>query len=83
MNELRQVLEAKFPALDFCMAYGSGVFKQKDHDASSSMIDLVFAVKDPLKWHTENLIRNPEHYSFLRYFGANAITSFQVLLISN
>ncbi|KAJ0407581.1 hypothetical protein ATCC90586_006224 [Pythium insidiosum] len=75
---LRAALDDAFPAVQFAMAYGSGVFKQKNHDSSTSMIDLVFAVDDPLAWHTENLARNASHYSFLQYFGADAITRVQV-----
>jgi translocator assembly and maintenance protein 41 len=37
------------------------------------MVDLLFAVEDPLVWHTENLQRNPSHYSFLKHFGASSI----------
>ena len=29
------------------------------------MIDLVFAVDDPLQWHQQNLERNRDHYSWL------------------
>ncbi|GLE02071.1 hypothetical protein PINS_up010909 [Pythium insidiosum] len=76
-DALRAALDAAFPPMQFAMAYGSGVFKQKNHDSSTSMIDLVFAVDDPLAWHTENLVRNASHYSFLKYFGAGAITRVQ------
>lgn len=27
------------------------------------MVDMIFAVKDPERWHSENLIRNPSHYT--------------------
>ncbi|GMF11451.1 unnamed protein product [Phytophthora lilii] len=59
------------------MAYGSGVFQQKNHDASASMVDLVFAVDDPCVWHAQNLERNPQHYSVLKYLGAANVTAFQ------
>jgi hypothetical protein len=36
---LTQALDASFPRMAFAMAYGSGVFQQKNHDASTSMID--------------------------------------------
>ncbi|RLN72492.1 hypothetical protein BBJ28_00004553 [Nothophytophthora sp. Chile5] len=77
---LTQALDATFPRVAFTMAYGSGVFQQKNHDASASMVDLVFAVEDPLAWHEENLARNPEHYSFLKYLGAANVAAFQVPL---
>jgi hypothetical protein len=75
---LTQALDASFPRMAFAMAYGSGVFQQKNHDASTSMIDLVFAVDDPVAWHEENIARNPHHYSFLRFLGAANVASFQV-----
>uniref|UniRef100_M4BXI2 Phosphatidate cytidylyltransferase, mitochondrial n=1 Tax=Hyaloperonospora arabidopsidis (strain Emoy2) TaxID=559515 RepID=M4BXI2_HYAAE len=59
------------------MAYGSGVFQQKNHNASASMVDLVFAVDDPLAWHDQNLARNPHHYSVLKYLGAANVAAFQ------
>lgn len=74
---LQSALEAAFPRVQSCMAYGSSVFTQKDHDSSSSLIDLVFEAQDPAAWHAANLERNPSHYSFLKYFGANAIADFQ------
>ncbi|TMW69317.1 hypothetical protein Poli38472_001473 [Pythium oligandrum] len=74
---LRTALDAAFPPVQFAMAYGSGVFAQKNHDASTSMIDLVFAVDDPKQWHAANLERNAGHYSFLKWFGADTITAVQ------
>ncbi len=41
------------------------------------MLDLVFAVEDPLEWHKENLQRNGHHYSFLKHFGPNTIVKLQ------
>lgn len=74
---LQSSLEAAFPRVQSCMAYGSSVFTQKNHDSSSSLIDLVFEVQDPVAWHAANLERNPSHYSFLKLFGASAIADFQ------
>lgn len=42
------------------------------HAAASSnnnMLDLIFAVPDPLAFHRENMTRNPSHYSGLRWFA--------------
>ena len=36
-------------------------------DPSSNMLDLIFAVADPLAFHCDNMARNPSHYSFLRW----------------
>ncbi|KAG7397522.1 Phosphatidate cytidylyltransferase, mitochondrial [Phytophthora boehmeriae] len=74
---LTQALDATFPSVAFTMAYGSGVFQQKNHDASDSMVDLVFAVDDPQAWHEQNLARNPHHYSFLKFLGAANVAAFQ------
>ncbi|EGZ13450.1 hypothetical protein PHYSODRAFT_460205, partial [Phytophthora sojae] len=74
---LTQALDASFPRVAFIMAYGSGVFQQKNHDASASMVDLVFAVDDPRAWHAQNLERNPQHYSVLKYLGAANVAAFQ------
>ncbi|KAL4111379.1 hypothetical protein PRIC1_003059 [Phytophthora ramorum] len=74
---LTQALDATFPRVAFTMAYGSGVFQQKNHDASGSMVDLVFAVDDPQAWHELNIARNPQHYSVLKYLGAANIAAFQ------
>lgn len=78
---LDQALRETFPAVQFSMAYGSGVFAQRDHDASTSLLDLVFAVDDPVAWHEANLARNAHHYSFLQYLGAQGIADFQVRIM--
>lgn len=41
------------------------------------MLDLIFAVDDPLEWHQDNLQWNSHHYSFLRHFGPDAIVKLQ------
>lgn len=43
----------------------------------SNMLDFVFAVDDPITWHTMNLIENRKHYSFLKYLGPKYISSIQ------
>jgi mitochondrial translocator assembly and maintenance protein 41 len=48
-----------FPSVQHAFAYGSGVFKQpglysddtKQHEGP--MVDLIFAVDDPIAWHNE------------------------------
>lgn len=42
------------------------------------MVDLLLCVDDPVVWHEENLRRNPEHYSFLRWMGAGTIARVQM-----
>ena len=41
------------------------------------MIDYLFVVDDPVAWHEENVARNDHHYSFLKHFGANALSVIQ------
>jgi translocator assembly and maintenance protein 41 len=41
------------------------------------MRDFVFAVKDPLQWHTENLLLNRSHYSAIALFGSRYIAHLQ------
>lgn len=69
---------AKFPQdFTFCFAYGSGVKKQLQDKEKQNMIDLIFAVKDPISWHESNLSMNSSHYSGLKYFGHEFIARFQ------
>ncbi|XP_026076518.1 phosphatidate cytidylyltransferase, mitochondrial isoform X2 [Carassius auratus] len=73
----RRVL-SRFPQ-DFSLAfaYGSAVFRQTGAQTEKNMLDFVFAVDDPVTWHTMNLIENRKHYSFLRYLGPKHISSIQ------
>lgn len=41
------------------------------------MLDFVFAVDDPVTWHTMNLMQNRKHYSFLKHLGPKQITTIQ------
>lgn len=76
----RRIL-AHFPQdISLAFAYGSGVFKQ--HGTSpgqmdKNMLDFVFAVDDPVTWHTLNLLQNRSHYSILKLLGPTKISSIQ------
>ena len=83
---LADMIGATFPDVEFAFGYGSGVFPQKGGGAqvlsaiksSAPMVDMVFAVKDPEAWHSQNLKMNPQHYALLpRVLGAGAITTVQ------
>lgn len=64
--------------ISFCFGYGSGVLSQgKAQINENTQIDLIFGVDDPIAWHHENLLRNPSHYSGIRYFGASRIAWIQ------
>lgn len=49
----------------------------KVRPSGGKMIDFIIVVDDSLSWHQENLAKNRSHYSFLKYFGARAITKIQ------
>ncbi|XP_015521900.1 phosphatidate cytidylyltransferase, mitochondrial [Neodiprion pinetum] len=69
----------EFPGnMKFCFAYGSGVMKQQSSDLSKNMLDLVFVVSDPSRWHKENMLLNPEHYAqLMRSLGPNSVAKIQ------
>ncbi|XP_015617649.1 uncharacterized protein [Oryza sativa Japonica Group] len=61
------------PPVDFCCAYGSTLLHARPE--ASSMVDYILGVPDPLQWHSENLERNPDHYSgWMARLGPGAIT---------
>ncbi|XP_058228863.1 phosphatidate cytidylyltransferase, mitochondrial isoform X2 [Hemibagrus wyckioides] len=76
----RRIL-SQFPQdISLAFAYGSGVFKQagaSQGQMRNNMLDFVFAVDDPITWHTMNLIDNRRHYSFLKYLGPRHISNIQ------
>lgn len=45
--------------------------------AQKNMLDFVFAVDDPVTWHTMNLLQNRKHYSILKLLGPAMISSIQ------
>jgi mitochondrial translocator assembly and maintenance protein 41 len=78
---LESVFSSPLKHIKMAFAYGSAVFKQLSSNGSSStdpaMIDLVLVVNDSLAFHKANLSANGSHYSFLKWFGAGAITRLQ------
>lgn len=64
---------SNLPPCTFSFAYGSAIIPQQNVVSSSRMIDLILAVDDPLRWHHENIKRNPMHYSFISMLGANVV----------
>ena len=47
------------------------------HADQGKMLDLVFAVRDSELWHEENMARNPEHYSALKWMGPKTVAHVQ------
>ncbi|KAK5872678.1 hypothetical protein PBY51_013356 [Eleginops maclovinus] len=76
----RRIL-SQFPQdISLAFAYGSGVFKQQGTDQGQmgkNMLDFVFAVDDPVTWHTMNLLQNRKHYSILKMLGPTTISAVQ------
>lgn len=76
----RRIL-SQFPQdISLAFAYGSGVFKQhgtSQGQMDKNMLDFVFAVDDPVTWHTLNLLQNRQHYSILKFLGPKKISSIQ------
>lgn len=69
----------KLPPVRYAFGYGSGVMKQANAKIGEQpMIDAILVVDNPIQWHRENLQRsNGNHYSFLRFMGANTIAKVQ------
>ena len=73
----------QFPETSFACAYGSAVMKQAGYNYYSKdpeklpMVDFIFAVKDPYRWHEMNIAMNPHHYSFVKSFGIPFIVNLQ------
>lgn len=83
---------SKFPPCSFGFAYGSGVKKQVGYDEmqtikkptlqnglqkTSVMIDLLFTVENSNKWHAQNMLKHPSHYSAMSIFGSSGISHYQ------
>jgi mitochondrial translocator assembly and maintenance protein 41 len=41
------------------------------------MIDLLFTVENPYQWHSQNMLKNPSHYSAMHLLGSNFVASYQ------
>uniref|UniRef100_A0A4W2ICZ9 Phosphatidate cytidylyltransferase, mitochondrial n=1 Tax=Bos indicus x Bos taurus TaxID=30522 RepID=A0A4W2ICZ9_BOBOX len=75
----RKILSHFPEELSLAFAYGSGVYRQAgpSSDQKNAMLDFVFTVDDPVAWHSKNLKRNWNHYSFLKVLGPRIITAVQ------
>ncbi|XP_036995208.1 phosphatidate cytidylyltransferase, mitochondrial isoform X2 [Artibeus jamaicensis] len=75
----RKILSHFPEELSLAFAYGSGVYRQAgpSSDQKNAMLDFVFTVDDPVAWHSKNLKKNWNHYSFLKVLGPKFITSIQ------
>ncbi|XP_027957484.1 phosphatidate cytidylyltransferase, mitochondrial isoform X2 [Eumetopias jubatus] len=75
----RKILSHFPEELSLAFAYGSGVYRQvgPSSDQKNAMLDFVFTVDDPVAWHSKNLKKNWNHYSFLKVLGPKIITTIQ------
>ncbi|XP_035221450.1 phosphatidate cytidylyltransferase, mitochondrial-like isoform X3 [Stegodyphus dumicola] len=78
-TKLLEQIVSKFPQqFSLVFAYGSAVFPQnKELLRQGNMIDFIFSVDDPVKWHQLNLKINSKHYSLAKFGGAEFIRSVQ------
>jgi translocator assembly and maintenance protein 41 len=42
-----------------------------------AMLDMMFVVDNPYQWHSQNILQNPSHYSFMRHLGSNFVARYQ------
>ncbi|XP_008482640.1 phosphatidate cytidylyltransferase, mitochondrial [Diaphorina citri] len=78
-HDFFQIILNQFPTeyVVHAFGYGSGVFQQANKSSIKSMVDIILVVNDSEKFHSENLIRNNNHYSFLKYFGPGVLKKVQ------
>ena len=77
-NEELTSIVNQFPPQDYAFGYGSGVLRQQSTAANPGMIDIIFAVDNPYTWHTHNIQKHSDHYSYMaRVGGVKFITWLQ------
>ena len=71
----RDVLQ-RFPLnhIKYAFCYGSGAFQQTGSKMDSNVLDYILVVDSNHDFHADNLKRNKSDYSFLKYFGVDAVT---------
>ncbi|PIA50361.1 hypothetical protein AQUCO_01300837v1 [Aquilegia coerulea] len=72
-SEVRADFLKDLPPVEFCCAYGSALLGNHD---KNTMVDYILGVSDPIKWHSENLELNRDHYAswMVHLGGAKMIT---------
>lgn len=80
-SNLEEVVAAFHAPIRFAAAYGSGAFPQNGYNdkvaGKDTMVDFIFGVTHPVHWHSLNMRQNPTHYSYLKHFGATAVSRVQ------
>ena len=69
-------LENEFPSgVKAMIGYGSGIIKQKH--VKGEQKDLILVIENSEDFHKLNLIKNPNHYSFLKSFSPYTLSKLQ------
>lgn len=79
-NSLKQRILQRFPKIQYCFAYGSGVKKQTGYDEKAqknAVIDLIIGVDDAIEFHKQNIEKNPRDYSLIRFLGGKFNGEYQ------
>lgn len=77
-EEYHQLLKClPLDTISYAFAYGSGAVSQQNEDLSEKMVDYIIVSNDSLRFHKDNLTQNPKHYSFIRLFGPDKLTTLQ------
>jgi hypothetical protein len=83
-SEDAKSLMGSFPETEFAFGYGSGAIEQGGYVYDTSlpehlqpMLDFIFVVQNPEQWHTENMQRNPSHYTTLFPLSSSMISYIQ------
>ena len=75
-QSLLALLKESFPPTLLMLVYGSAAFAQSGR-TKGKMLDIIFAVDDPMDWHSQNIISNPTHYSFVRRLPSSFLLRLQ------
>ncbi|CAG8696548.1 15275_t:CDS:2, partial [Racocetra fulgida] len=77
-ESLRKILFNFNAPIRYSFAYGSGVFPQKGYELEPKpMVDFIFAVSHSQHWHSLNLNKHRNHYSFMGTLGSRAVSILQ------
>lgn len=66
----------RFPMnhIKYAFCYGSGAFQQTGSKMASNVLDYILVVDSNHHFHSDNMKLNKSDYSFLKYFGVDALT---------
>lgn len=78
MDQYRELIGGlPLGTIEYAFAYGSGALQQKNENISEKMVDFIICSNDSQRFHTDNIERNPSHYSLMRLLGPKLVTNFQ------